>query len=285
MTFVPLAHPRHPVEDPVYLVVARTDILWKKGAAGLTLPDGKDLDALGITRHAPLFMGELDGRALCTLTWDDAPAGEDKKKIAEPFRLRSLRSLFGELDRSLFDPAGRAMHFADWSTQSRFCGACATPTVRAEKERAVNCPACKRVYYPRISPAVIVLVTRGEQALLARGSRFPLPFFSTLAGFSEVGESLEETLVREVREEVGIAVRDVRYFGSQPWPFPNSLMVGFFAEHESGELTPDPDEIAEAAWFSREELPIVPPPVSIARRLIDAWVAGTHRGGPSTPPA
>lgn len=137
----------------------------------------------------------------------------------------------------------------------------------------MSCPACKRVYYPRISPAVIVLVTRGEQALLARNSRFPLPFFSTLAGFSEVGESLEETLVREVREEVGIHVKDVRYFGSQPWPFPNSLMVGFFAEYESGELTLDPEEIAEAAWFSREDIPMVPPPISIARKLIDSWLA------------
>ena len=147
----------------------------------------------------------------------------------------------------------------------------------------MSCPACNRVYYPRISPAVIVLVTRGEEALLARNSRFPLPFFSTLAGFSEVGESLEETLVREVREEVGIDVGDVRYFGSQPWPFPNSLMIGFFAEYRSGELKLDPDEIAEAAWFKREELPMVPPPVSIARKLIDAWLSGTHRGGPSLP--
>jgi len=218
-------------------------------------------------------MGKLDGRDVCTFTWDDAPEGDAKKSIAEPFRLKGLRSLFGELSPEMLDVAGRAMHFADWSTQSRFCGACATPTVRSEKERAMSCPACKRVYYPRISPAVIVLVTRGEQALLARNSRFPLPFFSTLAGFSEVGESLEETLVREVREEVGIHVKDVRYFGSQPWPFPNSLMVGFFAEYESGELTLDPEEIAEAAWFSREDIPMVPPPISIARKLIDSWLA------------
>ncbi len=282
MNFVPLTQPHGPIADPLYLVVARSDILWKKGNTGLALVDGKDLDALGISHADPLFMGELDGRALCTVTWDDAPLGDDRKKIAEPFRLRSLRSLFGELDSAMFDPAGRAMHFADWSTQSRFCGACATKTVRSEKERAMTCPACKRVYYPRISPAVIVLVTRGEEALLARGSRFPLPFFSTLAGFSEVGESLEETLVREVREEVGIDVTNVRYFGSQPWPFPNSLMIGFFADHQSGEISPDPEEIAEAAWFRREELPMVPPPVSIARRLIDAWVAGTHREGTAT---
>jgi NAD+ diphosphatase len=253
VTFLALAQAEGPIVDPLFLVVARSDMLWKKTAAGLSLPDGGDLDALGIAHAEPLYMGQLDGRALCTLTWDDAPEGDDRRKLAEPFRLRGLRSLFGELSADLFEVAGRATHLADWSTQSRFCGACATKTVRSAKERSMSCPTCQRVYYPRISPAVIVLVTRGEQALLARNSRFPLPFFSTLAGFSEVGESLEETLVREVREEVGIR----------------------------GDLTLDPDEIAEAAWFSREELPMVPPPVSIARKLIDAWLSGTHRGGPS----
>jgi NAD+ diphosphatase len=136
----------------------------------------------------------------------------------------------------------------------------------------MKCPTCGLVAYPRISPAVIVLVRKGDQALLARSSRFRLPFFSTLAGFVEVGETLEETVVREIREEVGVTVGDVRYFGSQPWPFPHSLMVGFTARWESGELAPDGDEIAEAAWFSAGALPPVPPPLSIARRLIDAWV-------------
>jgi NAD+ diphosphatase len=255
------------------------DLLWNKGNGGLSLPSAKDLATLGIPHEGALYLGQLDGRPLCTLTWDQAPSGEDKKSLPQPFRLKGLRSLFGEVGPDLFDAAGRAVHISDWSTSSRFCGACGERTQLSGTERAMTCPACKRVYYPRISPAVIVLVTRGEEALLARGTRFPLPFFSTLAGFSEVGESLEQTLAREVREEVGIEVRDIRYFGSQPWPFPNSLMLGFFAEHAGGELVLDPDEIAEAAWFRRDELPVVPPPVSIARQLIDAWVAGTHREG------
>ena len=126
--------------------------------------------------------------------------------------------------------------------------------------------------YPRIAPAVIVLVRRGEEALLARNARFPLPFYSTLAGFSDIGETLEDTVHREIREEVGIEVANVRYFGSQPWPFPNSLMIAFTAEWASGDIAVDADEIADAQWFTRDALPMVPPPLSIARRMIDAWL-------------
>jgi NAD+ diphosphatase len=126
--------------------------------------------------------------------------------------------------------------------------------------------------YPRISPAVIVLVRKDDEALLARNARFPLPFYSTLAGFVEIGESLEQTVAREIREEAGIEVKDVRYFGSQPWPFPHSLMVGFTARWAGGELRADEREILDARWWRADALPQVPPPLSIARRLIDAWV-------------
>jgi len=133
--------------------------------------------------------------------------------------------------------------------------------------------------YPRIAPAVIVLVRRGAEALLARGARFPLPFFSTLAGFVEIGETLEQTVAREIREEVGIEVADIRYFGSQPWPFPHSLMVGFHAEWAGGELRLQETEIVEAQWFRADALPPIPPRLSIARRLIDAWLHDVQRGG------
>jgi NAD+ diphosphatase len=136
----------------------------------------------------------------------------------------------------------------------------------------MRCPSCGLLAYPRISPAVIVLVRRGEEALLARGTRFPLPFYSTLAGFVEVGESLEDTVAREVREEVGIEVDRVRYFGSQPWPFPHSLMVAYTAHWASGEITPNAREIVDAGWFRADALPTIPPRLSIARRLIDAWL-------------
>ncbi|MGA7936486.1 MAG: NAD(+) diphosphatase [Kovacikia sp.] len=127
--------------------------------------------------------------------------------------------------------------------------------------------------YPRLSPAVIVLISRGEELLLARAPRFPAGMYSILAGFVEPGESLEETVIREVREEVGIEITDIRYFGSQPWPFPNSLMIGFTATYAGGEIVIEPEELSEAAWFNKHALPPIPPKLSIARKLIDWFVS------------
>lgn len=194
-------------------------------------------------------------------------------RIAEPFKPFALRELAAFLDRSLFGLAGRALHTADWMTTSRFCGRCGTATKRHEVERSMVCPSCDLHIYPRISPAIITLVRKGEQALLASNAKFPGVFYSTLAGFADIGESLEETLAREVTEETGIKVKNIRYFGSQPWPFPNSLMIAFTAEWESGEISIDPKEISDAQWFSATALPVIPPPLSIARALIDAWIA------------
>jgi NAD+ diphosphatase len=191
-----------------------------------------------------------------------------------------LRLLAAAVDERLFGLVGRAMHTCDWLTTGRFCGRCGTATKRHEKERALVCPSCALHTYPRISPAIITLVRKGDLALLASNAKFSGAFYSTLAGFADIGESLEETLVREVREEVGIVVRDVRYFGSQPWPFPNSLMIAFTAHWESGEIAVDPAELSDAKWFRADELPMIPPPLTIARRLIDAWITEVSRGGP-----
>ena len=189
------------------------------------------------------------------------------------FEPRGVRSLFASLAPEQLALAGKAMHVLRWAETSRFCGRCGATTEHVHGERATRCPTCGLTTYPRISPAIIVLVRRGPEALLARNSKFPGAFYSTLAGFSEIGESLEETLVRKVKEEVGVDVGDVRYFGSQPWPFPDSLMIGFTAEWKGGEIRVDENEIADARFFRRdEELPMLPPPVSIARRLIDAWL-------------
>ncbi len=140
-------------------------------------------------------------------------------------------------------------------------------------ERAKRCPKCGLVNYPRLSPAVIVLISRGDELLLARAHRFPTGMYSILAGFVEPGESLEETVVREVREEVGIEVKDIRYFGSQPWPFPNSLMIGFTATYAGGDIVLEPEELVDAAWFNKHNLPQIPPKISIARKLIDWFVS------------
>lgn len=198
------------------------------------------------------------------------------ERVPPPFDLMNLRMLAAFVDASLFGIIGRAMHTCDWLTTSRFCGRCGTATTRHAKERCMVCPSCDLHTYPRISPAIITLVRKGDLALLASNAKFPGAFYSTLAGFADIGESLEETLVREVREEVGIAVKDVRYFGSQPWPFPNSLMIAFTAEWESGEIVVDGVELSDAKWFRADDLPMIPPPLSIARRLIDAWVSSVR---------
>lgn len=213
------------------------------------------------------FLGMMGGVACWGV---DVPHGEDPSYGAAI----DLYSYFGRASEVEWLVAGRAVQLVDWARTHRFCGRCGTPTQPQPNERAMKCPACGLLAFPRLAPAMITLVTRGDEALLARGVQFRAPLYSCLAGFVEPGESLEGAVVREVREEVGVEVGNVRYWGSQPWPFPHSLMIGFTADWQSGEIEIDPSEIVDAQWFRRDALPNVPPRISIARRLIDAWVEG-----------
>ena len=183
-----------------------------------------------------------------------------------------LRILLGEAREELFRLAGRALQLLDWHRGHRFCGSCGAAT-RDEGER-IFCMQCNLDFHPRISPSIIVLVRRGDEALLARSPGWPEGLYSTLAGFVEPGESVEETVHREVMEEVGLRVRGLRYLSSQNWPFPNSLMIGFHADYAGGEFRLQADEIADAGWFRKDSLPRVPPVGSISRYLIDAWLKG-----------
>ncbi|TLX60051.1 NAD(+) diphosphatase [Stutzerimonas nosocomialis] len=176
-------------------------------------------------------------------------------------------------DRDLFRMLGFAAQIGTWAHQHRFCGSCGSPMQQRTGERAMHCPACGLHQYPRLSPSMIVLVTRGDELLLARSPRFAPGVYSTLAGFVEPGESLEQCVEREVREEVGVSIRDLRYIGSQGWPFPHSLMLGFHAQYDGGEIVPQPEEIEDARWFSIHALPGLPARQSIARYLIDLYVA------------
>jgi NAD+ diphosphatase len=185
---------------------------------------------------------------------------------------QGLRSLFSVLDDGAFALAGNALQIVDWDRTHQYCGACGTATVARINERSRECPRCGLVAYPRLAPAVMALVRRGRELLLARSPRFPEGMYSALAGFVEPGETIEQCLEREVMEEVGIRVSNARYFASQPWPFPHSLMIAFFAEYESGELRPDETEIEDAQWFDVCNLPRLPARISVARRLIDAAV-------------
>ena len=180
--------------------------------------------------------------------------------------LRAVLVLLSEPDLSL---ALTAAHFALWRRTSRFCGVCGTATEPSLRHQAMACPSCRHLAFPKVSPAVIVQVTWGRRILLGRSRRHPSGSYSVLAGFVDPGESLEEAVSREIAEESGIRVRDIRYFGSQPWPFPDSLMVGFTAVHDGGTLQNCDEELEDVGWFAAEELPPVPPVHSIARELID----------------
>jgi NAD+ diphosphatase len=239
-------------------------------APALRLPTAADVAALSLDPASAHYLGRLDEIDCFALPLPP------ELPLSLGLSVRNLRKLFGSLDETLFWVAGRAWQIAHWDDTHRFCGRCGGKVERKPSERAKYCAACNLSTFPRVSPAVIVLVRRGRQALLARSARATqagVPFYSTLAGFVESGESLEETVLREIREEVGITVKNLRYFGSQPWPFPHSLMIGFTAEYDSGELQVDGQEILDARFFDAGELPMIPPPLSIARQLIDAWLA------------
>jgi len=243
------------------------------------LPGREELERLRFELGGAHYLGRLDGEDCFALD-----AGSSELPAAPPppppgsWEFRGLRALYAELGEDRFAVAGRAVQIATFGATHRHCGSCGQPTVRDPLERCVRCPACDLVNYPRVAPAIIVLVRRGNEALLARSTRFAPGMYSTLAGFVEPGESLEQTLEREVFEEVGVRVQGLRYFGSQPWPFPHSLMVGFFADYAGGDIVVDGQEIVDAQWFSAAALPAVPPKLSIARRLIDSWLDDVAHG-------
>ena len=196
--------------------------------------------------------------------------------------LKGLRELFGLLPESDMEVAARAFQTLEWSAAHAFCGRCGTPTVYSTSERARTCPSCGAMYFPRITPAVITLVRKGTEILLARGLRFGPRFYSLIAGFVEPGETLEQAVEREVYEEVGIKVKDIAYFASQSWPFPSQLMVGFTANYAEGSIRIDESEISDARWFRVDELPgeiEIPTTYSISGRLIRTFSSPPREAG------
>lgn len=260
--------------DPIAFVFKSGKLLIREG--DVTLPDasvGLPLHGLDAGRFHPV--GLWQDRYCCT-TW------VEPELVPQPgFAFVPLRALFGSMDEPLLGLASRAAQLAEWARTHRYCGHCAEPMQLASRERAFQCPACSLIAYPRISPAMMVLIKKGDEILLARHVNSPTGRFSALAGFLEAGESIEEAIHREVMEEVGLEVTNLQYFGSQSWPFPHSLMISFTADYAGGEITPDAGEIAEARWFGPNDLqPEAPPGVSIANRLVN-----THwpRRGNATP--
>lgn len=228
--------------------------------------------SLGLHASVSHSIGRWRGEDHVAVGFESAPP-----ELPAGLRAAGLRQWFGILDDEGLAIAMRAIQLLEWDRTHRYCGACAQPTERVQGERARRCPVCGLSTYPRISPAMMVLITRGRELLLARGRQFPPGRYSALAGFLEAGETIEQAIRREVREEVGVSIRDLRYFGSQSWPFPNSLMIAFTAHWDEGEIQIDPKELADAGWFTPERLPELPPRLSIARALIESTLSELSR--------
>lgn len=260
--------PAEPPERSLWFVFQGTKLLVTTSPA-TTLPHCNHPKTLGIMPTRIQYLGVL-GDQHCF-------AAELGAEQATPpgWTWQGLRALFGALDDAQFALAGRALQIIDWDRTHQYCGACGTATLARASERSRECPDCGLVAYPRLAPAVMGLVRREREILLARSPRFQQGMYSALAGFVEPGETLEQCLEREAHEEVGIQVCRARYFASQPWPFPHSLMIAFVADYESGEIRVDGVEIEDARWFdveNFENLPRLPARISIARRLIDAAI-------------
>ena len=254
-------------EDACLVFVRGGGVFFRTGSAptifekfSLDLPEGviKHAQYLGHRGSVPRYAIEVPGNL----------------PLPEGVVYSGIRELAGLIPDEELATAGLAVQVTDYGRTTRFCGRCGTATEPARTERAKVCPSCHQVTYPRLSPAVIVLVKNNNSVLMVRGKKAPPGRYSLVAGFIEPGETIEHAVHREVREETGVAIKNIRYCSSEPWPFPNSLMLGFVADYEGGEIAPDGIEVESAAWFDRNHLPDLPPKLSITRALIDNWVSG-----------
>jgi NAD+ diphosphatase len=263
-TFRRLYPPAVPAEGPaLWLLLRGADVVMPIDGA-LALFEGTATEPTGVVPQELFLLGTLGDRPLLVgALADDAP-------LPEGMRAVGLRAVLAEADAELGALAGYAAQLFRWTRTSRFCSVCATPYAQSDGWGKV-CANCGNSVYPPVSPAAIVLIHDGGDRVLLGSKPGWGKRYSLIAGFVEPGETLEECVAREVREEVGVEVADIRYVGSQPWPFPHQLMVGFTARYTGGEIVIDTTELADATWFSREALPELPPPFSIARQIIEMW--------------
>ena len=263
---LPAANEAEPIQ---WFVFAGGNLLVRPTTDGVELPVAAIWPFAKLPTMRRLYLGLLHGQP--------CHAAEVEPGTPPPgMKFESLRALWSRLDGPRLGVAGHAAQLIEWDRTHQFCGCCGAPTQRRADERARHCVACGSMAYPRLSPVVMVRVVRERQILLARAARFAPGVYSVLAGFVEAGETLEQTICREVWEEVNIRVSNVRYFASQSWPFPHSLMIAFTADYAEGDLRADGREIIDVGWFSPDALPGLPSPMSMAWRLIEDFVAGNR---------
>jgi NAD+ diphosphatase len=253
-------------EKALWFVFRGREILLKLHKNPGVIPKLLDFGELGLSGVREQYLGTLDGTHCYSVELpEDTEAPEEMKFV-------DLRQAYSEISKGCFELVNKAVQIMEWDRTNQFCSRCGTKTLQKPGERGKECPDCREIFYPRISPAVIVLIRKGHEILLARSPNFPQGMYSLIAGFVEPGESAEAAVIREIKEEVGIEVKNISYFGTQAWPFPNSLMIGFTSEYDSGEIRPDGFEIEDAQWFSAEKLPVLPGKISISRKLIDHFL-------------
>lgn len=258
-------------ENSFHIVISDGEILSKDDAPWRPL-NQDEWRWLGIEGMSSHYLGDVSGIPVFA---EEVHSDSDEP---DGHGFETLWSFLGQVDQPVFYLVGRAKQIVEWHRTHRYCGECGQETVLSDSDRSRKCSACGHMYYPKLSPSIIVLITRGEEILLAKGVNTRGNFYSTLAGFVEPGESIEETVHREVMEEVGLKVKNLKYYSSQSWPFPNSLMLGFHAEYESGEISIQEEEIADAQWFHYKNMPNKPALISISGWLVDDYIKRLEAG-------
>lgn len=266
MVFLPEMVPPIKNNVPAFWFIFYNDKLLVSIGNTVTIPFFTELPLSNIEPSRKQYLGKLNNHPCYT-----AEVFTDEF-VPKNMSLLGLRQLFGLINENLFWVAGRAIQVVKWDRTHQFCGQCGSRSQAKLNEYAKVCPNCGLISYPRISPAVIVAITKDSHILLARSHHFKSKFYSVISGFVEPGETLEECLRREVKEEVGIEIKNISYFGSQSWPFPGTLMIAYTAEYHRGEIIIDEEEIEDARWFTVENLPDLPNPISIACHLINWFV-------------
>ena len=251
--------------QPLWFIFYKDKLLLAKQGEKFAVPTGEEAP-VGLSRSSSVMeVGTMDdGTPIKTFALN-APDINDTA-----FGWIDLRKSFHLLPREHYLKAGKCRELIYWDSNTQYCGTCGTP-LRMHTPISKRCPQCGREIWPALSPAIIVLVHKGNEALLVHARNFKGDYYGLVAGFVETGETLEEAVHREVAEETGITITNLRYFGSQPWPYPNGLMVGFEADYVAGNIHLQKEELSHGAWFSKENLPAVPDKLSIARKMIDHW--------------
>lgn len=253
--------------NDLYFVFSNGNILVKKTEDFVNIPVSNEIKKLNIQCEKEFFLGELKGQSCFGIE------ASFELDLPENYELIPLYDFGALVDEEFFLAAGRANQILNWNKNHKFCGKCGSKTENRKEELAKFCPNCNHVMYPVICPAIIVAVTKDDKILLAHNKGFKNNRYSLIAGFVEAGEDLLSTVKREVFEEVGIKIKNIKFHMSSPWSFPNSLMIGFFAEYESGEIKVDENEIVHADWFTKDSFPNIPQKFTLARKIIDEFIA------------